>query len=501
MKCLIFAMIFTRLATTARLIAATSSLVATSPALAGGAAVNRGDPFHGVVVPMVTPFDARRQPCRSGSHASACYVAAREAGQPALSSLSGLGQWRRLTLEEKKAVITTVVTAAAGRKPVATPGITSPDSLADTLDLAHFAEGRGAVAISVAIPETLRPKTGAPSRQAMFRFFKTVHDAVGIPLLIYDAQADLDPVTVRHLALLPRIKAIKYRTKNIVRFLAMTKAVGDRIAVLAGVEHEGVAALAAGAAGIVGGGADIFPQLIAAILERFQAGDITGARTATYAVMDANEGVPGAQQIKYALARYYGLAMTDAARGEIYQPLTLAQQSAVDTAMRRADQALANATTDRSRLAAAVARKQAVYSQLTKAAADRDGFVHNKCDGVTFTSLSCIARGLAKDDCPVYKAEDDKEPGHWFRHAQHDCFALDGQPGGSRSSNSPDMFIALGLRFWHYHDLASVERVIAYGEHHGWVMGEARASVRAATVVWSEDLKAPSRTSAVAPCR
>jgi 4-hydroxy-tetrahydrodipicolinate synthase len=444
--------------------------------------------FAGVIVPMVTPFDA------SGEHVDLAAMRVHvkwllDKPVSLLFPISGLGQWRKLTLTEKQDIIRTVVNAAGGVKPVS-PGITSMNSLAETVELARFAEHAGAAAVSVAIPEALRPKGGPPPQSTLYSFYRAVHDETGVPVLIYDAQADLQPETMRRLAELPRIKAIKYRTKDIERILRMARAAGDRVAVLAGVEHEGVAALAAGAVGIVGGGANVFPQLIDRVIRRFRAGDVAGARAATFDLIEANDGVPGGQEIKYALSRFYGLPLKDSSRGNPEEPLSIAEKDRLDSAMLKADPGLATPKTERAKLAAAGQERRQRYLALTSATADADGFVHNKCDGATFTALSCVARGLRREDCPVYKAEDGAEPGRWYRHARHDCFQGDGTAGGSRSDNSPDVFISLALAFWQYRDLAAVSRIIAYGESHRWVMGRSRAGIEGETVAWNDDLKA-----------
>ena len=398
-----------------------------------------------------------------------------------LFPISGLGQWRDLSLAEKQNIILAVITAAKGRIPIVA-GVTSPKALAETLILSRFAREHGAQAISVAVPDYLRTNGNSPSQQALYDYFKSVHDAADLPILIYDAKKEIFPETALLLSHLPRIKGLKYRNTNIEEFLRMTKAVGNKIAILAGVEHMGVGALAAGAVGFVGGGANIFPQLLSSVIKNYEAGDLAGARADTYKLIDANDGIPGATEIKYALDSYYSLSMEHAARDTAPAPLTLAQKDRIYVILRQVDPK--GQTTEATQLAS----KHSRYLQLIKTTQDADGFVHgfvhSKCDTVTLTSLACIAQGLR--DCPVYKAQSAKQPGLWFQNAKQDCF----DKGEANSDNSPDVFVSLGLLFWNNRDLASVNHILRYGEKHRWIMGRSQPGFEQTTVAWDDDLKA-----------
>lgn len=99
------------------------------------------------------------------------------------------------------------------------------------------------------------------------------------------------------------------------------------------------------------------------------------------------------------------------------------------------------------------------------------------CDGLLWTSLCKVSGGCQAAD--IFAAEDN---GKWYRSADHQCF-VNGTENGSDSTISKDMFVGLFTYLWDLaqtdHDtaLAAIERVIAYGEGHDWVMGEAKDTV------------------------
>lgn len=112
-----------------------------------------------------------------------------------------------------------------------------------------------------------------------------------------------------------------------------------------------------------------------------------------------------------------------------------------------------------------VRTKAAYYLEHAAEAADQWGFLYGKCDSLEFTAISA-ALGYSVD---LHQAEGDR--GQWFRHAQHDCYELNGQPGGSASDISGDMFLGLAWFAWQTGDRDTAVGVIDYGKAHFWRMG------------------------------
>ena len=132
----------------------------------------------------------------------------------ALFPVSGIGQWELLTKEEKKRVVSTVISAARGCKPVLA-GV-GGESAAETLDLARHAIQQGASALAIVTPAFLRGSTPLP-QETLLGYYAEVASALPpeVPVLLYDAKGELRPPTLRALATAhPNVQAIKFRSDS-----------------------------------------------------------------------------------------------------------------------------------------------------------------------------------------------------------------------------------------------------------------------------------------------
>jgi dihydrodipicolinate synthase/N-acetylneuraminate lyase len=263
--------------------------------------------FRGVVVPMLTPYE-------EGNVQAVDHAALRaftrwlcERRVSALFPVSGLGQWELLALEEKKRVVSTVIAAAQGCKPVVA-GI-GGESVAETLELGRHAVAQGASALAVVTPAFLRGS--APLAQdILLRYYGEIAGALPreVPLLLYDAKGELAPPTLRALASAhPNIRAMKFRSDSSTDMARMVLAAGDRVAVLTGIESNTLATLSLGGVGVIGGGANAFPDLLAEIVERFAARDLEGALRAQRRAMELYDALESSAQIKYLLRELAGI--------------------------------------------------------------------------------------------------------------------------------------------------------------------------------------------------
>ena len=116
---------------------------------------------------------------------------------------------------------------------------------------------------------------------------------------------------------------------------------------------------------------------------------------------------------------------------------------------------------------AEVAAKKAFYCEQGKRIYAERGFFDDRCDSLLFTSLWSVACG------PLDLSSYEGEPGKWYRNPARDCF-VDGQPNGSASTISRDMFLGLFHHLWKTKDVANTRDIISYGEKNQWVMGEAK---------------------------
>jgi hypothetical protein len=100
-----------------------------------------------------------------------------------------------------------------------------------------------------------------------------------------------------------------------------------------------------------------------------------------------------------------------------------------------------------------------------------------RCDFGTFAALYEAFGGPA-----IGVAQLETAPGEWHRHFSP-CY-----PQDSKSEVSRDQFISLGLWAWGRADRTAIaQRVVAYGEAHGWLMGEGPegiAGIKPLASVW-----------------
>ncbi|MCR4315844.1 MAG: dihydrodipicolinate synthase family protein [Planctomycetes bacterium] len=261
--------------------------------------------FRGAIVPMMTPYSEDASeidiPCLEKFTDWLC-----ESNLSALFCVSGMGQWNKLTFDEKKIVIETVVKAADGRKAVIAgitsilevPADASHEELLENLDanaeetiqLGKFAREVGADAVAVAIPAVVEtiirgdpsPYDSAEAQDVLYRYYSKVDQGLDIPIAVYDRLGIFHEDTMRKL--LDRdgtnVEAMKYRTGDMTRMLLMCEVAGSRAAILTGIEFDTLPTLAVGGVGVIGGGPNCFPNLCALVVSAFEKGDLELARKA-----------------------------------------------------------------------------------------------------------------------------------------------------------------------------------------------------------------------------
>jgi 4-hydroxy-tetrahydrodipicolinate synthase len=183
-------------------------------------------------------------------------------GIAGLAPCGTTGEAPLLTAEEHHQVVATTVAAAAGRVPVIAGA--GSNNTAAAVEFARSAERAGAAALLCVTPCYLKP-----SQAGMMMHFRTVHDAVGLPIILYDVPARtgcaLDDVTVRRLADLPRIIGLKDATGDIPRVARLRRRLGPEFLLLSGDDASQSAFRLAGGGGCISVTANVVPALCAAL--------------------------------------------------------------------------------------------------------------------------------------------------------------------------------------------------------------------------------------------
>lgn len=149
-----------------------------------------------------------------------------------LIPLGSTGEFMSLSVEERSAVAECVIRTASGRVPVLIG--TGHEDTREVVRASKEAEKLGADGVMI-IP----PFYSTPTEDELFHHYKTVGEALSIPIMIYNnpatANVDMRPETVARLARIDNVKYIKESTLEVTRVRDIIELCGDRMTVFAGI--------------------------------------------------------------------------------------------------------------------------------------------------------------------------------------------------------------------------------------------------------------------------
>jgi len=227
--------------------------------------------LSGTLTALITPFrdDAIDEPALR-----ALVEAQIEGKVDGLVPCGTTGESVNLSAAEYSSVVRITVEQAKGRVPVMAGAGSA--STSHTIELAHLAQKAGADALLGVTPYYNRP-----TQQGLYAHYKAVHDAVPLPLMLYNIPgrtgADLALETVQRLAELPRVVGIKEATGNIVRAQAIARVLGERLTILSGDDVLTIGMMAVGGHGVISVASNVMPQAVADSVRAMRAGDGVGA--------------------------------------------------------------------------------------------------------------------------------------------------------------------------------------------------------------------------------
>ena len=230
--------------------------------------------MKGVYAAIVTHFDADLEVDHDALAAEVNRLIG--AGIHGILPNGTVGEGGSLTREERRAVIETTVSAAAGQVPVCA-GV----SAATAEQAAVYArDARSAGAESLM---SLPPLLYRADRRELIEFFTAVARAGELPLMIYNnpmsSGSDLEPELLADLAReIPGIVALKETSGDARRIAHLVNLCPD-LAIMVGGDDWALEGFCAGAAGWVSGVADVFPAESVRLWDLCQAGEIGAARS------------------------------------------------------------------------------------------------------------------------------------------------------------------------------------------------------------------------------
>ncbi|MGW0738082.1 4-hydroxy-tetrahydrodipicolinate synthase [Streptomyces sp. NPDC002851] len=227
-------------------------------------------PFGRALCAMITPFTADGTLDLEGAGQLAARLVSGGCDGLVLSGTTGESP---TTSDAEKADLIRAVAEAVGDRASLVAGVSSADT-AHAVQLARQAEQAGADGLLV-----LTPYYSRPPQDAIEEHFRTVADAVGAPVLLYDIPGRtgtrIEPETMLRLAEHRRIVGVKdcaYDLMGTQKVLARTE-----LAYYTGCDELILPLYAIGGAGYISTVANAAPGELRAIPDAFDAGDTAGA--------------------------------------------------------------------------------------------------------------------------------------------------------------------------------------------------------------------------------
>lgn len=182
---------------------------------------------EGSWVAIATPFTETEEIDFAGFESLVDFQA--QNGTSGLIIMGSTGEPTLLTMDEKREILDRVVPYAKGKIPVFAG--TTYGTTQETVELTRYAARVGADGAMLVVPPYVRPP-----QDALYEHFKTVAEAVDIPIAVYNnptrVGVNIDPSTMIRLAEIPNIVADKEAMGNISQIAEILRATGGRINVL-----------------------------------------------------------------------------------------------------------------------------------------------------------------------------------------------------------------------------------------------------------------------------
>ena len=218
--------------------------------------------FHGVFTALVTPMKANGDihplklerfvdhQIRQGIHG--------------LIPLGSTGEFYALTPAERQQVVEVTLAAAAGRVPVVAGAHAA--STREVVAFARQAEQLGCAGVLLAAPYY-----SLPTPDELFEHFRTVNDAISIPIMLYNypgrTGVDMSPQFIARLSALHNVRYVKESSGEMARMTTLMRLCGERMGVFCGCDTIALESFVVGALGWVGGVANVLPASHAKLYE------------------------------------------------------------------------------------------------------------------------------------------------------------------------------------------------------------------------------------------
>jgi 4-hydroxy-2-oxoglutarate aldolase len=251
--------------------------------------------LHGIFPPITTPFSAGKV---AHDKMASNVEKWNRTGLKGYVVLGSNGEYVYLSEEEKRAVVDTVVQAAADEMLIIAG--TGCESTTETLRLTEDCAKLGAHAALVVTPHYY---AGRMKEAALIKHFSELADHSPIPILIYNVpkftHINMAAEFVARLSKHPNIIGIKDSSGNVIQLGELLNGVAKDFSVMVGTAGVLFSALTIGCVGGVCALANVAPEACVRIFDLVKADDLDAARELQLKMIPVNQavtatyGVPG----------------------------------------------------------------------------------------------------------------------------------------------------------------------------------------------------------------
>lgn len=185
--------------------------------------------------------------------------------------------------EEHKAVIKYAVDKVAKRLPVIAG--TGSNDTKHCIELSQYAEEVGADGLLI-----VTPYYNKATQKGLIEHYTMVANSVALPIILYNVPArtglNITPETLKALSQIENIVGIKEASGNIAQVAQMAALCGDSIDLYSGNDDMVVPLLSLGGKGVISVAANIIPNDMHNMVDKYLQGDIEGSRKIQLKMMD-----------------------------------------------------------------------------------------------------------------------------------------------------------------------------------------------------------------------
>ena len=241
--------------------------------------------FKGVFVAIVTPFKNGKIDEEALRGLIDFQIAG---GVDGIVPCGTTGESATLNHEEHDQVIRIAVDACKGKASVLAG--TGSNSTQEAIELSQNAKNAGADGLL-----QITPYYNKPNQEGLYHHFSSIADAVDLPIVLYNVPSrtsvNMVPETVVRLAKIKNIVGTKEASGSLQAISKIIDNCGKDFTVLSGDDPLLWPILAIGGKGVISVTANILPAKVAALCKAAAIGDIAGARSLHYELMDINDSL------------------------------------------------------------------------------------------------------------------------------------------------------------------------------------------------------------------